>query len=161
MDTYWQTYNTHDLIIQYHNTTVSRLCNGGPVCCLVGSQHHGVDQEQDTVMLNLIRHKKGKTRKERDREKEEQVMSSRESSQERQEGERWVVSPPLCRLWSCVCVRDNTKQCKHLIVKWKCQKHTEDNRIALFHGQALRIFHLFCWTAGHLTLSNRFQSLAI
>ena len=57
----------------------------------MGSQHHGVEQEQDPVMLNLIRHKKGKTRKERDREKEEQVMSSRESSQERQEGERWVI----------------------------------------------------------------------
>ena len=34
-------------------------------------------------MLSLIRHKKGKTRKERDRERE--GMSSRESSQERQE----------------------------------------------------------------------------
>ena len=46
------------------------------------------DGAEPDVMLNLIRHKKGKTRKERDREKEEQVMSSRESSQERSEGER-------------------------------------------------------------------------
>jgi hypothetical protein len=53
----------------------------------VGEKHQ--DGVEPDVMLNLIRHKKGKTRKERDREKEEQVMSSRESSQEREkEGER-------------------------------------------------------------------------
>ena len=64
-----------------------RPCDARAVCCLVGEKHQ--DGVEPDVMLNLIRHKKGKTRKERDREKEEQVMSSRESSQEREkEGER-------------------------------------------------------------------------